>query len=686
MICDNRQHQLEILDAANELIATITPDQRLAYVNLAGRRLLSIPAELDLSEELLYVRDFHSDETYDWLQQYALAEVVAGKGSWEGEVEFRNLSGQVFPVELLIIAHQDAQGQVNWLTGIGRDLRRRKRFESRQRLAWMVFDHTVEGIIITDAKARIQEVNQAFTEITGYSASEVIGLTPKFLRSNHHSAEFYQEIWDSIARQDHWQGEVWNRRKDGSVYLQWLSLNCVRNAQGEIDNYISVFHDLTELRAKEAEIAHLASHDPLTGLGNRLLLNDRMSHALNQARHQQSSLALLVMDLGNIQLINESLGYELCDELIRHQGKQLQQVIDEQHSLVRIGADEFALLFEDVTSMRDVIRLGERLLTLLGQPVDLRGQSLVLTPSMGIACFPADAEDSEALLIHAQSALASAKQAGRGSLRFFDQAVGYVAKERLALEQALRTAVKDGGLSLHFQPKVILPSAQVCGAEALLRWEHPEMGHLSPAVFIPLAETSGLIVELGGWVVHQVCECLGRWLNQGLNPVPVAVNIAIQQLEQPDFADWLVKQVNQAGIPVDLLELEVTETSLMKSENLALSTLEELRRHGFRIALDDFGTGYSSLSYLRKLPLATLKIDRSFVQEMQNDRVSDSIVHTVIQLAQNLSLEVVAEGIEALSQAERLQALGCSQAQGFYFYRPMPERDFHHLLESRSML
>jgi len=676
--------QQAILEAANELIATISLDQRLMYLNLAGRRMLGIPTSVNLDLERIYVSDLHPDRAYQQLNEQIFPELIAAKEAWEGELEFSDLKGEVFPSHLTIIPHTNTANEVLWITGIARNLSRRKEFESQQRLAMRVFESTIEGIMVTDGRAIIQQVNAAFTEITGYQPEEVLGRTPSLLRSNHHDKAFYEAMWKSVAKIDRWQGEVWNRRKDGSVYLQWLSINCVRNEQGKIINYISVIHDLSELRAKEAEIQHLAHHDFLTNLGNRHQLNERLSHAIRQAKSQQENLALLLLDLGRIQIINETFGHNWCDKLIQEQSERLKKRVDTADTLVRVGADEFALLVEDYESTHDITQLVHQIKKTLQKPVVIDNKQVTLSPSIGVAFFPVDGLNADTLLTNAQTALSEAKNAGRDTFRFFDHKMSEDARNRLKLEQALRTAITSEGLSLHFQPKVQLVDQKVYGVEALIRWQHPEFGALSPAVFIPLAEESGLIIEIGAWVVEEACRAMVRWRDAGLNLPRVAINIAVQQLEQKYFPDWLESLIESYGLSVNCFELEITETGLMQNELCALETLSGLKEKGFRIALDDFGTGYSSLSYLRKLPLSTLKIDRSFVIDMGSDDISLSIVQTIVQLAHNLKLDLVAEGVEEEIQARQLLAMGCQQAQGFLYYKPLPEIELMKLLNKTN--
>ncbi|GLR64953.1 putative bifunctional diguanylate cyclase/phosphodiesterase [Marinospirillum insulare] len=680
MSLETLSRQQAILEAANEMIITVSLDQRLMYINLAGRRMLGIPAALNLDLERIYVRDLHSNDVYQQLDQQIFPQVIAASEAWEGELEFCDLMGECFPSHLTVIPHTSKEGKVLWITGIARDLRRRREFESQQRLAMRVFESTIEGIMVTDGRARILQVNSAFTEITGYQAEEILGLTPKILQSNHHDAAFYKAMWASIAKYDRWQGEVWNRRKDGSVYLQWLSINCVRNEQGEIENYISITHDLSELRAKEAQIQHLAHHDPLTGLGNRHQLNERLHQAVRHAKSQQEELALILFDLGRIQIINETLGHNWCDRLISEQSKKLQALVGDADTLVRVGADEFAVLIEDYESTHDITQLAYDIKKKLQQPVTIDDKEVTLSPSIGVGFFPTDGFDADTLLTNTQTALSEAKNSGRDTFRFFDHKMSENARQLLKLEQALRTAISGEGLSLHFQPKVQLVDQQLYGVEALIRWQHPELGPLSPAVFIPLAEESGLIVEIGAWVIEEACRAMVRWRDAGLAIPRVAINIAVQQLEQEDFPSWLESVIKNHQLSLDNFELEITETGLMANELCALATLSSLQEKGFRIALDDFGTGYSSLSYLRKLPLSTLKIDRSFVMDMGNDDTSLSIVQTIVQLAHNLKLDLVAEGVEEEAQARQLLAMGCQLAQGFLYYKPLPEDELVKLL------
>ncbi|WP_052063508.1 putative bifunctional diguanylate cyclase/phosphodiesterase [Nitrincola sp. A-D6] len=674
------KQQGHILEAANEMIATVSLDQRLIFLNQAGRQMLGVSLERDLIEEPLYVADFHSPEVYALLSDHVFPSLVKNLTRWKGDIEFRDLNQRAIPVHLTVIPHVDDEGKVAWMTGLAKDLREVNALEIQQRLAKRVFDNTIEGIFVTDAFARILQVNRAFTEVTGYSAEEALGKTPRLLRSNHHDAAFYEKLWAEVALSGSWQGEIWNRRKDGSVYLQWLSINCLKNSRDETEYYVAVFHDLSELRAREAEIEYLVNHDPLTGLGNRSQFRDRIEQGIRGGAGSHSRMAVIKIDLGEIQLINDSLGHACSDFLIKEAGSRLKDLMSRRDSLVRLGADEFGVVVSDVRQMLDISQMAFDLKVQLQAPFIIGGETLYMNPSMGISFYPDDADNVEDLLRCARTALQEAKATGRNTFCFYNQDMSIQSRDRLVLEQALREAVLGNGLSLNFQPKVLLETGKIYAAEVLVRWRHPVLGFISPAVFIPIAERSGLIAELGNWVMQETCRQLAIMKTAGLTVPPVAINLSVYELERPGFAKHLMDPVIKFGLDPGLFEFEVTETGLMSREEAVIDSLKQLRDAGFKVALDDFGTGYSSLSYLRKLPLSTLKIDMAFVTDMTTDKVAASIVKTVIALADSLELEVIAEGVETTEQQMMLLDLGCSKAQGFLFYKPLSVDHFRDLL------
>ncbi|TVQ67722.1 MAG: EAL domain-containing protein [Oceanospirillales bacterium] len=679
---DLSRQQSSIIDAAGEMIATITLDERILFVNHAGRKLLAISQEHNLASEPLYVSDFHTPEVYALLKDHIFPSLIKEREMWQGDIEFKNLNNQTIPVNLSVIPHYDESGKVAWITGIARDLSEQNALEIQQRLAKRVFDNTIEGIFVTDSASKILQVNRAFCEITGYSASEVIGNTPRILQSKHHELSFYEALWQQVNTSGTWQGEIWNRRKDGSVYLQWLSINSLKNKQGDIEYFVAVFHDLSELRAREAQIEFLVNHDPLTELGNRTQFIDRLKYILQSSINVNKKIAVIKIDLGEIQLINDSLGHAFCDRLIQQAAKRLKSIVKGQNLLVRLAADEFGVLVVDIKHAMDISRLVFELKSSLQLPFKIDDENLYMNPSLGIALYPDDANSSDDLLRFARIALQQAKGDGRNTFCFYNPDMSNQARERLLLEQALREAITSNGLSLNFQPKVLLKTGEIFASEVLVRWNHPTLGYISPSVFIPMAERSGLISDLGRWVMNETCRCLAEMKASGLTILPVAINLSVYELESSGFAKHLMDYVNKYHLEPCLFEFEVTETGLISREEMVIESLKKLRNAGFKVALDDFGTGYSSLSYLRKLPLTTLKIDRAFVNDITDDKVAASIVRTVISLTESLSLEVIAEGVETKEQQSILLDMGCSKAQGYFFYKPLSTTDFKKLLKN----
>ncbi|PSL10857.1 PAS domain S-box-containing protein/diguanylate cyclase (GGDEF)-like protein [Marinobacterium halophilum] len=679
------ERQKQYLDLAGDFVASIGKDYRFEFINRAGRELLGVGLEHDLQAHPLYVHQFYDATTWQALADDIFPEVLAS-GDWSGQLKLQNTSGQSIPVRLRLLPHLDDQGEVRGLTAIGQDQRLRHALQAQEAMADRILDSTIEGIMLTDAEARIQRVNTAFTQITGYTADEILGSTPKFLRSSHHDQPFYDVMNMALRQAGRWQGEVWNRRKSGELYLQWMSVSALRNDSGETSHYMSIFHDLTEMRAKEAEIQQLAFSDPLTGLGNRYKLSQTLLHQLKPVREggSGSALALLCIDLGQLSPINDRFGMKGGDQLIQQQARQLQRELAEYLHFYRLAGDELVALMTDATDPAKAARYADKCIRLLQVPVQLNGELIHLSPSVGIALSPKDAEDGDTLLANAQTAMIAAKQAGRDGYHFYNQALSSDLRQRLMLEQQLRLAVQPDaelGLELYLQPKVSLSSRHLLGAEVLLRWHHPDKGMISPAEFIPLAEESRLIIALDRWVFDRTCRMLNEWLQQGRVLPSISINLSARQLQEPDLVDWCVATVQRYGLQPSMLELEITETAFINLADTVMGQLGQLKLAGFPLALDDFGTGYSSLTYLRRLPLDIVKIDRSFVADICDDPRATTLLRGVMQLLDDLGFAVVAEGIETLEQAELLQHIGCSCGQGFLYHRPMPVMDFVVLLD-----
>ena len=558
--------------------------------------------------------------------------------------------------------------------GVGRDLTEHKRIEEQLRLAASVFHNSAEGVMITDAEGIILSVNPAFSKITGYDEAEGVGRKPNLLRSEHHKAEFYGEMWRILCAQGHWQGEIWNRRKGGEAYLQWMTINRIDNADGNPVRYVSVFHDITETRRKDERIEHLAFHDALTGLPNRTLFLERLQHAINRSQRESRRLSVTFIDLDRFKSVNDGLGHDIGDLLLQEVASRIQGRLRAMDTVARLGGDEFVILMEDIDKARHCASLAEQLIAEIRLPMQLRGHSVEIGASMGMAFFPEDGDDPLELMKRADMAMYAAKAAGRNTYRFFQEEMLKRTSHRLNMEMDLRRAIADGGLELHYQPKVSLLTARPVSVEALVRWRHPLHGLLPPAEFIPLAEESSLIVALGDWVLEQACRQAAIWHEQGRS-LPIAVNVSARQLDTDDLVERISTLISRYGITAKDLEIELTESTVMANPASAVILLSRLRALGVTVAVDDFGTGYSSLAYLRRLPIDVLKIDRSFVMAADRDDEDAQIVRTIVALGQALHLTLVAEGIENEQQANLLKSLGCDIAQGYFYSPPLTEVD-----------
>ncbi|NVK42078.1 MAG: EAL domain-containing protein [Oceanospirillaceae bacterium] len=551
-------------------------------------------------------------------------------------------------------------------------------------LAARVFQAAREGIIISDSGNRILTVNSAYSQITGYAADEAVGRDPGFMGSGRHDKAFYQRLWHDLHRDGHWQGEVWNRRKSGEIYPQWLSISVCRNAAGDIEHYIATLSDISEHKRVEERLSYLANFDPLTDLPNRRMLEERIAQAVALSRrHPEIGFALLLVGIDRLEYINDSLGHGTGDRVLQQLAQRLSQQVRAEDTVFRLGGDVFAVLVQDGHSMFEVAGLARRLLKHLAEPLRQSGVDLVVTQSIGIAAFPADGENVEALLSNAAAALHHAKVQGRNRSQFFTREINDSLAQRLQMEQALRQALGNDELSLHYQPQYRLSNGALIGCEALLRWHSAELGPVGPDRFIPLAEETGMIDSIGRWVLHTACRQAALWRAQGLE-VPVAVNVSACQLG-PGLVNEVAGALADSRLPADLLTLELTETVLMQRQDETRALLQELRTLGVRLAMDDFGTGYSSLAYLKRFPIDKLKIDRAFVQGLPADVDGCAIIRAVLEVARHLGLATVAEGIETPEQQAFLNGIGCAEGQGYLFARPLPmEAMTALLLEARA--
>ncbi|WKE64824.1 EAL domain-containing protein [Gallaecimonas kandeliae] len=544
------------------------------------------------------------------------------------------------------------------------------------RLARQVINASLDGIMITDDNGHIESVNPSFSLVTGYRPEEVVGKTPALLSSGYHDKNFYGAMWAQLTDQGYWQGEIWNKRKSGEVYPEWLTITAIRDDDGEIRKYAGIFTDITDRKHKEARIQALAYYDELTGLPNRRLFTDRLQLAIANARRHHHQVALLFVDLDLFKRINDSLGHQAGDQVLQEVAKRLQDNVREGDSVARLGGDEFTVLVPEVEDLKNLERLALRLIEALYAPIAIDGRALFLSASIGISLFPGDSNDEDELLRFADTAMYRAKEQGRNKFRFYNSQMGDVTRQELLLEERLHGALSKGELAVHYQPKVDLNSGALLGMEALLRWHDAVLGPVSPAQVIPLAERLGLIEAVGMQVLDKVCAQLAAWGRAGLQRVPVAVNLSVPQLRDEGFLDALDGCLARHGVPAELLELEITESCLIPERAEAmLELLGALKQRGIRLAIDDFGTGYSSLAYLRRLPIDALKLDQGFVRHLPESAEDVAISLAVLGLAKGLGLEVIAEGIERPEQASFLAQYLCDQGQGYWFSAAVPGKE-----------
>ncbi len=566
------------------------------------------------------------------------------------------------------------------------DLTERVRADAELRIAAIAFE-SQDGIIVTDARGQIVRVNQAFTRRTGYASAEAIGHTLALLHSGRHSPVFYESMWQELHRRGYWQGEVWNRGKSGTVYAEWLTISAVRDPGGVVTNYVGTYSEIARNREAQAEIYRLAYYDPLTHLPNRRLLHDRLAHAMATSARNRKSGALLFLDIDNLKLLNDALGHDVGDQLLVETSKRIRAALREVDTVARFGGDEFVVILEDLAADAgraafQARRVGEKLRAAATEPLVLAGREVTNSVSIGVAVFHGHDADMQALIKRADLALYRAKTAGRNALRFFDTTMQAALDERCALESDLRTALDRDQLDLVYQPQIDA-AGRVIGAEALLRWNHPQFGTVMPGAFVPLAEECGLIIPIGEWVARTACDQLRAWSAvEWMRDLSVAVNVSAGQLRDAGFKEFVERLVDDREIDPRRLVLELTESTVLHNVGEVHDVMRELKAQGIGFALDDFGTGNSCLSYLSRLPLDQLKIDRSFVLNLPENRNDSIIAQTIITMATSLGLGVVAEGVETREQHRFLEEHACGAFQGYLFGPPISPRELERRLRS----
>ncbi len=673
------QMRAQLLDSVSDTIFVLDLDGNFVYLNEAAWKTRGYTRDEMMGIDLRIL----DTPKYEKFIATRFREIME-KGQHIFESEHRRKDGSVMPVE--INARTIELGGQKRLLSIIRDITGRKQAEQELRVAAAAFESSYEGMAIAGADRAILKVNQAFTRITGYSTWEVLGKNPSILKSGKQDGQFYQAMWGSLNRDKFWQGEIWNRRKDGKIYPEWLSIAAVTDQEGNVTHYVASFSDISKHKEAETKIHDLAFYDPLTGLPNRRFLQDRLRQALaTNARNGQQG-ALLFIDLDNFKRINDTQGHTVGDLLLAEAANRLRACIREGDTAARLGGDEFVALLEGLgadeqAAAAQAETVGEKIREVIGQPYLIDDRKHYSTASIGITLFRGPVKTMEEMFKRAEAAMYQAKTEGRNTLRFFDPALQASVAARIALESDLRQAVSEQEqFQLYYQAQVD-SSGRLTGAEALLRWQHPDRGMVSPAEFIPLAEESGLILILGHWVLATACRQLAAWAAQPATAhLTLAVNVSARQLHMPTFIEEVLALIDYFRVSPGNLKLEITESMLLDNVEGIIAKMEVLKGRGVNFSMDDFGTGYSSLSYLKRLPLHQLKIDQSFVRDVLTDPNDAAIARTIIALAQSMDLAVIAEGVETEAQREFLDRNGCHAFQGYLFSRPVPVNEFEQLL------
>jgi diguanylate cyclase (GGDEF)-like protein/PAS domain S-box-containing protein len=634
------------------------------------------------TQEELFTRTFfditHPEDLDDQIDQ--LKDLEAGKiKEFTMEKRYVKKNGQIIWADLTASPLWHEGEKPEYCLGIVRDVTLLKRAEEKLVFAAKVFENSIEGIIVTDARGSIMQVNPAFSKITGYSPEEAIGNNPRILKSKNHTPEFYAEMWTRLLGDGQWSGEIWNRRKNGGAYPEWLTISAVKNNFGKITNYVSIFHDITDLKQQQEALRYQAEHDALTGLPNRVLINDRLEMALTRTKRKPTKLALLYLDLDNFKHINDAFGYAAGDRLLIEAAERISRILRSSDTLARLGGDEFLIFINEMENIDEISLVAVRIINCLKNPFYHEESEYLITVSIGVAIAPEDGTDAVTLIKYAESAMYEAKSLGRNNYQFFTPELGVQAHQLITMGMKMRKGLDRGDFELYYQPIIHMSSGKIAGAEALIRWR--DDGKLiSPRDFIPLAEDSGLILPLGEWVLKTAVRQARIWQEAGYN-LGISVNISPHQFAGRNLLGLLLEVLREERSAPGRLYFEITESMIMRDVAKAQKIMGDIRRQGIKFYLDDFGTGYSSLSYLKRLPIDGLKIDHSFIKDIVDDPESRAIVAVIVSLAQILDLTVVAEGVETKAQWRLLNAMGDMLLQGYLASPPLPAREFEVLLK-----
>ena len=596
--------------------------------------------------------------------------------------KFRHKNGTMLYLENFIKPRYDHNGNYIGSDNIARDITQQLKSQKALEVYENVIKNTSEGIMITDKNNHIVFTNKAFFDITQYEEKDVLGKNPSILKSGVHTKKFYKNMWESIIKNGKWKGEIWNKHKDDGIYPELLSINTLKNKNGEIENYIAIFTDISEIKKSEAKMRSMAMHDSLTGLPNRTMMSSMMSHSIKSTKRQQELMAIMFIDLDNFKTINDNYGHKEGDNVLIETAKRLKNVLREEDIVYRFGGDEFIVTLEHIKNSEDIAKVARKLNQSLQIPYQTNDYTFYISCSIGIAIYPNDASNVDELIKNADAAMYQAKNKGKNRYSFYSHKLGKQIQEELHIENLLRKSVENSEFEIYYQPKIDTKTLHITGLEALLRWNSREKGVLSPAKFIPIAEKTRLIIPLGNWILLQACKQIKKWHDNKIYSGNISVNISGVQLDNKNFVNSIKNVLKESGLSPYYLDLEVTESVLMNDLKHWSNTLDEIRDIGIDISIDDFGTGYSSLSYLRELPVDELKIDKSFINDIPDDKDACAIVKSIISLAKTLSYKTVAEGVEKKEQQKYLVENGCDIIQGYYYSKPLSATDMEDFLKS----
>jgi diguanylate cyclase (GGDEF)-like protein/PAS domain S-box-containing protein len=623
----------------------------------------------------LYAEDDESD----------IAELFLEQGSGLIEVRRRKKSGEVFWVRLALSMIHDEDGNASGMMVHVSPMVDYLSEDDKIRLNARIIEDSDQGVLITDAQERIVSINSAFTRITGYSPAESIGQTPDLLRSGVHDAEFRAKVRAAMRGTGPWRGEIIGKRKNGELFPQAVTISVMRNTEGEVTHTFSIFTDITVHKDQEARMQRMANYDSLTGLPNRSLLNHLVTQKLSEARRSDEHGALMVIEVTRIGTISDTLGHDVANDLLCEVGKIFRSALRDSDILAHIDGHRFAIALPHIEKREHAAIVAQKLQGHLAAPIEIAQHSLQVSANIGIAVFPEDSMDMASLMRFAEVAMAKVASGGNGGFLFYREEMDQRAREHMRLETELRHALVEGQLELYYQPKVSLRSGRIVGAEALIRWRHPERGMISPGVFIPLAEETGLILDIGAWVMNEACRQIAEWKHAGLSMPPIAINLSARQFDRK-LPSRVLHVMDQHGVLPEQLMLEITESLLVRGADQVIAIMNELVAMGLALALDDFGTGYSSLAYLKRFPIKTLKIDRAFVIGLPTEPNDCAIARAIVTMAQQLRQEIVAEGVETPEQMAFLRELGCDQLQGYLFSAPVTAEAFVAMQQSGKRL